>query len=134
MDNTEQKSNKANKIFYIIVALLIAGSIGVTFYKIVILKNYQIVAQVSCDPKVEKCFMSVCDPVTDDTCSVTSTTEERTTYYKNINKKAATIAACENTIQKIGCNEELSCTPREKDCSYTLCDPFNLAEGEQCSK
>jgi len=133
MNNTEQKSNKANKIFYIILALLIIASIAATFYKIVIMKNYQITAQVFCDPKTEKCFVSVCDPSADDTCSAASTTEERTTYYKNISKKAASISACEATLEKNGCGEELSCTTGEADCSYTYCDPNNLGEGEECS-
>ena len=87
---------KGNKIFYIVLALLIAGSVGVTFYKIVILKNYQIVAQVSCDPKIEKCFVSECDPTTDDTCLASSTVS----YYKNISKKANTIYLCEKTEEK----------------------------------
>jgi hypothetical protein len=126
------KSEKGNKIFYIILALLIASSVGITFYKIVILKNYQIVAQVSCDPKQEKCFVSQCDPATDTTCP--EKLYERISYYKNISKKAATIYACESTTPKIGCNEELSCTEGEQDCSYTFCDPAELADGEACSE
>ena len=134
METTEPKSNKGNKIFYIILALLIFGSIGVTFYKIVILKNYQIVSQVSCDPKIEKCFMSVCDPASDETCSSASSTAERTTYYKNISKKAEIIFLCEQTTEKIGCNEELACTEGEADCSYTYCNQSELVEGEKCSE
>ena len=130
MENIEQKSNKGNKIFYIVLVLLIAISVGVTFYKIVILKNYQIVAQVSCDPTTEKCFVTECDPTTNDTCSASSTIS----YYKNISKKANTIYLCEQTVEKLGCNEELSCTKGESYCSYTYCDPSNLAEGEKCSE
>ena len=130
METIEQKSDPRNKIFYIIFFLLIVASIGATYLKIVVFKNYQIVAQVSCDPTVEKCFISTCDPATDDTCTASSTP----TYYKNISKKAATIYDCENTTDKIGCGEELSCTEGEVDCSYTLCDPANLAEGETCSE
>ena len=130
MEEQIKKENKGNKIFYLILALLIIISVGVTFYKIVILKNYQIVAQVSCDPATEKCFESSCDPETDDTCTATSTP----TYYKNISKKAATIAVCESTAEKLGCNEELNCTEGEPDCSYTFCDPAQLLEGEACSE
>ena len=126
------KSEMANKIFYIILALLIATSVGVTFYKIVILKDYQIVAQVSCDPASEKCFVSQCDPVDDDTCP--EKLYERISYYKNISKKASTIYNCESTEEKNGCNEELSCVEGEQDCSYTPCDPTQLADGESCSE
>jgi len=120
-----------NKIFYIILALLIVGSVGVTFYKIVILKNYQIVAEVSCDPSVEQCFVYECDPTIEE-CSANP--EENISYYKSISKKAATIYACEQTEKKLGCNEELSCTEGEADCAYIFCNPDQLLEGEICSE
>ena len=134
METTEQKPDKKNRIFYIVMFSLIILSVAVTFVKIVILKDYQIVSQVSCDPKIEKCFMSVCDPASDDTCSSASSTAERTTYYKNISKKAETIYLCEQTTEKIGCNEELACIEGEKDCTYSYCNPSTLAEGEQCAE
>ena len=127
-----EKSEMANKIFYIILALLIVTSVGVTFYKIIILKDYQIVTQVSCDPASEKCFVSQCDPAEDDTCP--EKLYERISYYKNISKKAVAIYSCESTEEKLGCNEELSCTEGEQDCSYTFCDPTQLADGEACSE
>ena len=130
MDSTEQKSSKANKIFYIIVFLAIAISIGLTFYKLIILKDYQIESEVSCDPTTEKCFVVTCDPATDDTCTASSTP----TYYKNISKKASTIYTCEATADKVGCTEELSCTEGELNCSYTYCDPTQLLDGEVCSE
>lgn len=132
MENTEQKSNKGNKIFFTILALLIFISVSITFYKIVILKDYQIVDQVSCNPKIEKCFVSTCDPSTDDTCPASTT--EQTTYYKKISKNADTIYLCEKTTEEIGCKDELSCTPGEKNCSYIYCDPNNLDDGEECAK
>jgi len=110
-----------NKIFFIILSILISLSIGMTFYRIVILKNYQIVAEVSCDPITEKCFIGECDA---DECS----------YYKKISKKANDIAICESTIEKNGCNGELSCTAGETSCSYTFCDPSNISEDEKCSE
>ncbi len=132
MENIEQKSSKGNKIFYILLILLILTSIGVTFYNIVILKNYQIVAQTSCDSTTEKCFKTVCDPATDDTCP--TNVEEQTTYYKNISKKASLILLCENSPEKLGCNQELSCVSGEQSCFYTYCDPANLGDGEQCAE
>ena len=130
MENVKQESNKGNKIFYIILALLLVASIGMTFYKIVILKDYQIVSQTSCNPAAEKCFVSECDPATDDTCSTISSV----TYYRKINKNAETIYNCENTAEKLGCGDELSCTSGEKNCAYTYCDPTKLLADEKCSE
>ncbi len=132
MNNTEQKSSKPNNIFYIVVFILLLISTGITFYKIVIKKDYQIIDKVSCDPRVEKCFKIVCDSATDDTCPVNI--EEQTTYYRNISKSASSILSCENTEEKNGCKEELSCTPNELNCYYTYCDSSNLGEGEQCTE
>ncbi len=125
-----QTSSKGDKIFYTILALLIALSVGTTYYKLVILKDYQIVAQVSCDPSYENCFVYECDPEFEE-CS--EDPAENISYYKNISKKAATIYTCENTEEKLGCNEELSCTEEEENCSYSFCDPSQLADGEMCS-
>lgn len=132
MDNkTEHISNKSSKIFWLVFFLLILGSVSITFYRIIILKDYQIVAEVSCDPAHEKCFIHECDPTAEE-CS--NNPAENISYYKKISKKAATIAACDNTQDKIGCDGELSCTDGEKNCSYTYCDPNNLPEGGTCSE
>lgn len=125
MEKTK-KTVLANKLFLIIFALLILGSIAATYIKFAVLKDYQIVAETTCDPLTEKCFMYICDQTVDDTCPIQE--EERITYYKIISKKAATIAQCEATTEKIGCNEELTCTPGEMSCSYTYCDLDNLVE------
>ncbi len=131
MENKDKKSSAGNRIFYIVLTLLILGSVGVTFVKIVILKDYQVIAETSCDPQIEKCFVYVCDPASDSSCSVVES--ERTSYYKMVSKKAANIAICEATVEKLGCDGELSCIENEKSCSYTFCDPNNLIEGESCS-
>jgi len=132
MKNEQKKLNIKSKIFYIIFFLLIVISIGLTFVRYVVLKNYQILAETSCNPQTEKCFVKTCDPADDSTCSVNEA--DRTTYYKLISKNASSIYACENTVEKIGCSTELTCTQNEKNCSYTYCDSVNLAEGEQCSQ
>ncbi|MEI6528515.1 MAG: hypothetical protein WCO10_02465 [bacterium] len=126
------KGSRANKIFYTVFILLLIGSVVATFVRIVVLKDYQIVAETSCDPTTEKCFVYECDPVSDTSCSANPA--ERISYYKMISKKAATIAACEATADKVGCGEELSCIEGENNCAYTLCDPAKLADGEKCSE
>jgi len=131
METIEKKSGIGNKIFYTILILLIIGSVGVTFWRIVIEKDYQIEAETSCDPATESCFHYegvTCDG-TDSEC-----VPEDAYDYKLISKKAASIYACEQTVDKVGCGEELSCTDEEENCSYTFCDPANLADGESCAK
>ena len=117
METVENKSKVGNRVFYTILILLILGSVGVTFYKIVIQKDYQIVAEVSCDPAVEKCLHY--DGVTCDGSDSTCVPEEAYDY-KMISKNAATIYACEQTAEKLGCGEELSCVQNEPNCSYSV--------------
>lgn len=131
MESSDKKSKNANRVFYMILVLLIIGSVGVTFFKIVIKKDYQILAETSCDPKTEKCFARTCDPTSDSTCPAIEA--DRTTYYKIISKNASSIALCEATTDKIGCDTELSCTSNEISCSYTYCNPDELIDGEVCA-
>lgn len=129
---TVNKSTTANKIFYLILTLLILGSIGATFYRIVIVKDYQIVAETSCDPQTETgCYEWICDPAEDDTCP--DAEEDRISYYKYISKKAQNIFLCEQTEEKLGCDEELACVEGEEDCEYTYCDPDTVGEDESCA-
>jgi len=106
----------ANRIFYIVVILAILTSASVSFLKFVINKDYQIVAETSCDPITEHCFV-----------------HEDGSFYKLISKKAAVIVACEETPEKLGCSTELSCLPQEKDCTYVFCDSNTAEEDQACA-
>jgi hypothetical protein len=124
----------ANKIFYIFLSLLIIGSVGFTFWRIVIQKDYQIIAEVSCDPAIESCFHYEPEPCALDDYDCLSAPIEEAYDYKLISKKAANIYACEQTEEKIDCGEELSCLEDEENCHYTICDPAELEEGEACAE
>ncbi|TAK57490.1 hypothetical protein EPO17_01805 [Patescibacteria group bacterium] len=128
----DKKTKAANRIFYILVILLILASAGVAFVKIFIQKDYQILAKTSCDPQTEKCFVRVCDPESDTTCPTVEA--DRTSYYKKISKKAATIALCDATAEKVGCGAELTCTQGEVSCSYTFCDKTTVGVDEVCKE
>ncbi|MEI6420316.1 MAG: hypothetical protein WCO30_01655 [bacterium] len=127
------RDRKLNRWFYIIFFALILGSVIFTFNRIVILKDYQIVAETSCEPQNEEsCFVREEEVTTTTPDGLEATTTE-TTFYKMISKKAADIYICEKTESKDGCNEELTCTEGEKDCSYEYCSDENVPEGESCS-
>jgi len=131
MEKVEEKSRVGNRVFYIVLILLILGSVGFTFWRIVIQKDYQIEAETSCDPVIESCFHYegvICDS------GDTECVPEEAYDYKMISKSATNIYACEQTEEKLGCDEELSCTSEEVDCSYTYCDPESLGDGEVCSE
>jgi len=127
MESTPVKNSKKTLIFNILFLLTILFFVSVTFYKIVIVKNYQMISQVSCNPQTESCFLYKCNPDVDGECP------QENIYYKYISKNASTIDTCEKTEQKDGCKEELSCVTGESSCYYEYCDQSMLEEGEKCS-
>jgi len=134
MENADTKNKIANRVFYLILILLILASVGVTFWRIVIQKDYQIVAEVSCDPAEEACYYYEPEECAMDDYECLSVPPEEAYDYKMISKNASTIYACEQTEEKLGCDEELSCLDGEENCEYTYCDPENLEDWEVCSE
>ena len=102
----------------------------VTFFKYYIYKDFQIVAEVSCDPATEVCFHyeGVICAEGDAEC-----VPEEAYDYKIISKNASSIYACEQTEEKNGCNEELSCTDGEENCSYENCTEDAISDGVTCT-
>ena len=124
--------DKKNKIFFIIFFLLIAVSVGVTYYRIMIKKDYIISAQADCDPYTEKCFIWECDPestVEGEAC--TGDPESDVWYYQIIKRKAYNIPLCNPSDENC---EALVCPEGEEDCTVTFCDEINKEEqGVECN-
>lgn len=119
--------DKKSKVLLWILGLLIVGSVAVTYWKIMIKKDYIIEAQADCDPTVEKCFVYHCDPTTE-TC--TGDDEEDTSYYKLIQRNAANIPLCDPEDETC---QALVCPEGEKDCAISLCDKETVGADEECS-
>lgn len=98
---------------------LIAGSVGYTYWKIFVARDYQIEVQVPCDQDTENCFLR---------------TEEdgATTTYKLLNRNASRIPACDPATDNT-CRA-LLCESNEPDCTITTCSSDNLPDGETCSQ
>jgi hypothetical protein len=122
--------DKKSKIFFLVFFLLIIASVAVTYWRIMVKRDYIISAQQDCDPATEQCFVSSCDPESDSECAATPE-KERTTYYKIIKKNAKNIPLCD--AQKDECPKELTCADGEAECSFEYCDASNLPDGEECN-
>jgi len=116
--------DKKSKILFGVLAILIVGAIVATYDRIYIKLNYPVMAEISCDPILENCFVYECTPEDDPTCS--SDPAEQVSYYKIIEKKAANIPSCDPNDTE-NC-PELSCAPGEADCQVTLCTTDNEDE------
>lgn len=124
--------DKKTKIFFLVLALLITYSIVTTYCRTFIARDYIIIAEIECDPSIEKCFIYTCDPEFNGECPADEA--EWTSYYKLIKKKEANIPpeidSCDPNVSDC---PELSCDSGEADCQIIECDPENLGEGEECS-
>lgn len=124
--------DKKNKIFFIVFFLLIIGSVGATYYRTMIKKDYVIAVQLDCDPYVEKCFIWECDPastVEGEAC--TGEAENDIWYYQIFERKAYNIPSCDPDDENC---EALVCPEGEKDCSVTFCNEENkIEQGVECN-
>jgi hypothetical protein len=121
--------DKKSKIFFIVFFLLIAGSIGASYYKFIVKRNYIVEAQADCDPYTKKCFVHVCDSSAGEEC--TGNPEEDTSYYKLIRRNAQNIPLCDPKEE--GCNA-LACPSGETECEIIFCDPATAEkDGVECS-
>jgi hypothetical protein len=127
-----EKTSRAEKIFLLVFVLLIVGSIGVTYWKIIIKRDYVIVAQSDCDPYTENCFVHVCDPDPNvdgsDACKGNPTDD--TWFTKNMHRMAYNIPNCDPADEKC---TALVCADGESNCSYELCDASNVPSGDSCN-
>lgn len=111
-------SKKINYLYIIIIGVIFFV-IFATYRKIFILHNYLISYEVSCDPKIESCFIVKCDQETGEGCNI----GESEKYYKLINKMAFNSIKCAK--DDTAC---LSCQKEEDDCKETVCNPSTDGE------
>lgn len=119
--------DKKNKIFFLIMALLIAGAVGVTYWRIMIKKDYVIEAQTDCDPTVDECFIWECDPEsTEEGEACTGDPEEDSWYFQVVRRNASNIPLCDPETDE-SC-EALVCGENEPNCEYEFCTEENMED------
>ena len=113
----------------VVIVLLIFGSVGVTYYKIMIAKNYIIEVNVDCDPAENNCFVWECDASSAECSGVP---EKDNTYFKVLQRKAFNVPDCDPANETCGA---LECDDNEKDCGFVYCSETNKAKYyAECSK
>lgn len=123
--------DRRSKVFFAVLALLIAGSIAVTYYKYMVKRDYIIQAATDCDPESEACFVWECDPeslVEGEAC--TGVPDNDIWYYKNIERNASRMPLCDPNDENC---DALVCGENEPDCREVLCNSENVPEGESCN-
>jgi len=119
--------DKKSKVLLWVVAFMIAASVGVTFWRIMIKKDYIIEVEADCDPTLETCFIYECDPEAEE---CTGDPAEDTSYYKIIKRNAANIPLCDPADENC---EALVCPEGEAECEVILCNEETNEEGQVCN-
>ena len=110
--------DRSSKILMGVFGILLIGSIGMSYYRYIVVHDYVITAEVYCDPRVERCFMSVCD-TSDETAECTGDPEEDTSYYKIVQRNAQHIPSCDPMTADCAASV---CRIDEEECDIELCD------------
>jgi len=131
MENQETKKtseinlDRKSKILFIIVGVLIAGSVAVTFWRYMVKRDYIIQSQMDCDPGTQNCFIWRCDPMSlEEGEKCTGVPDNDIWYYKILRRNAKNIPLCDPNDENCAA---LVCSPGE------LCTPQNVKAGESCN-
>jgi len=117
--------DKKTKIFFWVMSLLILASIGATYWRIMVKKDYLIEAQTDCDPYAEKCFIWECDPEsTEEGEACTGDPEADVWYFQVIRRNAMNVPLCDPATDE-EC-EALVCGENEPECEYEFCTQENM--------
>ncbi len=119
--------DKKSKILLWVFALLIVASVGVTFWRIMIKKDYVVEAQVDCDPYEKNCFVWECDPESTVEGEACLGDPESDIWYFNVTRRnASVIPLCDPETDE-NC-DPWTCEDGEKDCEQVFCDETNMED------
>ena len=96
-----ETQTRSGNFFFLFFGLIILGSVFVTYYRIMIQKNYIIEAQVDCDPYEKACFIWECDPTSNvegEKC--TNDPEKDIWYYNLARRNASKIPLCDPALDE----------------------------------
>ncbi len=117
--------DKKSKILLAVFVALIFISVGATYWRMMIAKDYIVEAQVDCDPYAQECFVWECDLQSFEEGEMcTGKPEEDVWYFKIARRNAGNVPLC-NPEEDENCLPFL-CVEGEKDCEEEFCTEENM--------
>ena len=110
--------------FGLVMALVLLYGI----YTFFIAKNFLVALHIDCDPRVQSCFVSTCNPQLD-TCA--GNPVEDTQFFGLIQKKAYDFPKCD--LNETSCREQVVCKETDKVCNIVFCNEDTVLEDGRCS-
>ncbi len=102
-------------------------SVVISFCKFWLLRDYDIQAQLPCNPSSEACFIYACDSSVEE---CTGDPASDIFYYKIIHRNAQNIPLCDPADESC---QALTCPAEEAGCSLTFCNSETEEEGVKCT-
>ena len=131
--NNTHMDNKT-KIFWVVVLLTFIGSIGFSYWRFVVKRDFVVFMHTECDPFVERCFVERCDPAAEgeDEWPCVGNEDEDVSFFKIQKRNASFIPLCSSDDETC---DPFECTKGEKDCSVLYCDEDdeNFEDGQECN-
>ena len=122
-----------SKILLGVLLLAIFGSVGATYYRYIIKKDYIVESKIDCDPTVSACFVWQCDPaskVEGEACVNDPAVD--TSYYALARRNARKVPLCDPE-KDTNC-KPWECGAGEQECGQTFCDATTKVEqGVECN-
>lgn len=122
--------DKKSKVLYSIFFTIVITSIGITFVKYFVLKDYEIRMNIPCNPQNESCFVYECEDGEMD-CEENGE-GVMVQYYKVLQKKAYNLPSCMKDPDSCE-NRTLVCAEDEELCEIFFCDASQELEPETYS-
>ncbi len=116
-DDVEGLENQKPDKFLFLILFATFSLIAYSLINLFLLKNYDFITEINCDPTSEHCFYRACD-MDENECY-----PNNLSYYKVQTIKAKYFKYCENEDCTVACNEGLI------QCVETLCGE---EEGDRC--
>jgi hypothetical protein len=108
--------SRGSKILLLLIGVAALLSIGITFYRYYVIRDFLIATEVPCDPMHENCFVRHCTVDDWDICDFIH--KKYTRYYKIVTKPASNMSLCNQNTQQC---PPVSCGKSEESCEVITC-------------
>lgn len=120
-------SRYINHIITIVTILAVCMSVGMTAYRYIVLRDYLVQVETSCDPAEEACFVYECESEDEEGCIALG--ESYYSPYAIVVRDARHVPLCAS-------DSEADCDVRDcgsdASCHITYCDPETRMNEQIC--
>lgn len=119
-----------SSVLVVSFSLAVALAIWVSYDRYVIQEDYLVQTRVECDPALNRCFTSVCDPSIGEMCEAAET-EGKFFYYAVALRNARSLREC--GLNTPGCASRPCQEGETAECEMHFCTDTDFEAGAECT-